>query len=255
MLLNFHQHVPLSMFVYVPVVMAACSHFVCKLLVWVCVFVGVGVCLWDLLVFWVSDLRVKACLHCTNKRNTRNSIAAVLTYRICNPRVHPFIPIWGCGFSTRKVFQTSSSSDTSSSSSGGVLRPSWIRLDVFSPASSGSVSGSAPRRSTPRSGYRSDRNFQLFVEVSQLWLVRFLSVRPPLLGPVCLAGLSQELFPRHHSSMQSCLNREARGAVRVRVALVHVPVWKHWRDSQWVNFQNKSQGLSSTGWLCWTNKK
>lgn len=100
MLLNFHQHVPLSMFVYVPVVMAACSHFVCKLLVWVCVFVGVGVCLWDLLVFWVSDFRVKACLHCTNKRNTRNSIAAVLTYRICNPRVHPFFPIWGCGFST-----------------------------------------------------------------------------------------------------------------------------------------------------------
>lgn len=90
MLLNFHQHVPLSVFVYVPAVMAACSHFVCKLLVRVCVLVAVGVCLWDLLVFWVSDLRVKACLHCTNKRN---SIAAVLTYRICNPRVHPLFPI------------------------------------------------------------------------------------------------------------------------------------------------------------------
>lgn len=95
MLLNFHQHVPLSVFVYVPAVMAACSHFVCKLLVRACVLVAVGVCLWDLLVFWVSDLRVKACLHCTNKRN---SIAAVLTY--CNPRVHPLFPIWGCGFST-----------------------------------------------------------------------------------------------------------------------------------------------------------
>lgn len=111
MLLNFHQHVPLSVFVYVPAVMAACSHFVCKLLVRVCVLVAVGVCLWDLLVFWVSVLRVKACLHCTNKRNTRNSIAAVLTYQICNPHVHPFFPpylrLWFQD--TQKVFQTSSS--------------------------------------------------------------------------------------------------------------------------------------------------
>lgn len=196
MLLNFHQHVPLSMFVYVPAVMAACSHFVCKLLVRVCVLVAVGVCLWDLLVFWVSVLRVKACLHCTNKRNTRNSIAAVLTYRICNPHVHPFFPLSEVVVSGHSEGIPDLLLRHLVTSSGGVLRPSWIRLDVFSPASSGSVSGSAPRRSTPRSDYRSDWNFQLFVEVSQLWLVRLLSVRPPLLGPVCLTGLRQELFPQ-----------------------------------------------------------
>lgn len=153
MLLNFHQHVPLSVFVCVPAVMAACSHFVCKLLVRVCVLVAVGVCLWDLLVFWVSDLRVKACLHCTNKRNTRNSIAAVLTTAI-----HASILF----FLSEVVVSVHSEGIPDLllrhlvTSSRGVLRPSWIRLDVFSPASSGSVSGSAPRRSTPRSGYRSD---------------------------------------------------------------------------------------------------